>query len=86
VSVYNALRLGGVRYTLYMADVIFDEEQQNTPRTSATKSPSSITKLVYKLGLAKTQQSADFVMISVIVLCFVLIGVILWSSGALAIL
>lgn len=65
-----------------MADVIFEEEQEGVSRpVPVSAQPSAIIKIVYKLGLAKTQKSAEYVLIGVIIVCVVLSIGLLFFGG-----
>ena len=48
-------------------DVQFDEPRYATPATS-TKSPSSLSALVVRLGLAKDERGAQTVLVGIIVI------------------
>ena len=63
-----------------MPNVTFDEEPQYAPMRSASVSAAkqgSITKLMFKLGLAKTEKDASVVMVSIVVVCVILSGTVL---------
>ena len=65
-----------------MADVIFEEEQDGVRRPiPASAKPSTIVKIVYKLGLAKTQKEAEYVLLTTIIVCVVLSIGLLYFGG-----
>jgi hypothetical protein len=56
-----------------MTDVIFEEDQEGVSRAAPMGTqPSMLVKIVYKLGLAKTQKGAEYVLIGTIIVCIVL--------------
>jgi hypothetical protein len=65
-----------------MADVIFEEDQDTAARPLPVSSqPSALVKIVYKLGLAKTQKGAEYVLIGTIIVCIILMIMFLTFGG-----
>ncbi|MDR3546799.1 MAG: hypothetical protein P4M11_00750 [Candidatus Pacebacteria bacterium] len=68
-----------------MADVIFQEDQDTASRLPAAGSkPSMLISIVYKLGLAKTQRGAEYVLIATIITCVVLAVFFLFAGGVVS--
>lgn len=67
-----------------MADVIFEDDQEGTVtriQQPVSSRPSFLVRTIFKLGLAKTEQGAQYVLLAVAIVCIILSVIALTSAG-----